>query len=71
VTLLLDATLDFYVEYVLRLEHLIKVRLLFVKWKHAIHKFPEGMKNPANKFAIASLNLGSQLDSRLIAKAHY
>ena len=64
-TLLLDA--NFHVEYFLRLENLIKVQLLFVKWKHAIDKFPEGMKNPANKFAIASLNLGNQLISRLIA----
>ena len=28
------------------------------------------MKNPANKFAIASLNLDNQLISRLSAEAH-
>ena len=67
-TLLLDATLTVYVELFLRLENLIKVQLLFVKWKHAIDKFPEGMKNPANEFAIASLNLGNRLINRLIAK---
>ena len=51
----------------MRLENLIKVQLFFVE-KYAIDKFPEGMKNPANEFAIASLNLGNRLINRLIAK---